>query len=76
MFFVVRKNDSGDLVDLLPEDVEKYTGIFADPEIFPRGQWKIHTKTEETEKCCIIRIISEWVTTSPAKENGYEPDRI
>ena len=74
LFFVVRLNDAGNLIDLLPEDIEKYTGLFAEPEKFPPGQWKIHTKTEENENSCVIRIVSEWVASGTAKKNGYEPD--
>ena len=61
LFFVVRKDGSGNLVDLLPEDEEKYSSLFATPETFPPGHWTVHTKTEETENCCIIRVISKWV---------------
>ena len=64
LFFVVRRNDAGELVDLRPEDIEKYTKLFAEPEQFPPGQWRIHTRTVEERNCCIIRIISEWVADS------------
>ena len=70
LFFVVRLDDSGELTDLSPEDTEQYTKLFAKPESFPPGHWKVHTATAEKGNCCIIRIISEWAEVSP--ENKEE----
>ena len=47
-------------MDLLPSDVEKYSKLFAVPEQFPEGQWRVTNYVEETPGWNIVRMVSSW----------------
>ena len=61
-FYVLGVTGDGEITDLTPEAVEKYTQLLKEPEFFPAGKWKVTTKVEDRPYAAVIHVVSEWVT--------------
>ena len=60
-FYVVQVTDDGKVISLSPELEEKYLQVFAIPESFGPGKWKVSVTHEEGGLFNVVRIVSEWI---------------
>ena len=70
-FYVLGVSCEGELLSLSPALQEKYLKVFALPETFPPGQWKVATTIQEDLHGVYVRIDTSWI---PAEEDPGAED--
>ena len=60
-FYIISIDSHGAFCSLPQELCLKYLSLYAIPEHFGPGRWKVTSSVEETEYTAIIRVKTEWV---------------